>query len=95
MNDKMKTFKDLGLSFDFDEDCITCFDGSCHSNVVSRTDGNEYNVYIATTSKFDSFYICVTPINESSNFESEELNFDDESEAVKYLCDSFIGFKCF
>lgn len=90
----MKTFEDLGLTFEFDSDCATCYDGSCHNTAISKIDGKEYSVHISTNSERDSFRIFACQ-NANTDEESIEEEFTDEEVAVNFVCKNFNGFKCF
>lgn len=93
-NMEQKTFKDFGLSFEFDPTCLTCQQGNCHNNVTSKKDGKEYNVHISTNREFSIFNIYAT---EQMNTDSEttiEETFTDESKAVRFVCENFDWFRC-
>lgn len=90
-----KTFKDFGLTFEFDETCATCFEGNCHNKVTSKKDGKEYNVHISTNKEFTKFAIYATETTNVDDSNSIEKDFDNEEEAVKFVCDNFEWFKCF
>lgn len=89
------TFKELGLTFDFDEDCISCVDGSCHAIVQSSEDGQDYSVHISTDREYSFFDVYATV--SSSTFSDSEISisFNTESDAVTYICENFGNFKCF
>lgn len=90
-----KTFKELGLTFEFDTNCLTCNEGNCH-NIVNSTKNNiEYSVHISTDREFSFFRIYAT---ESSNTDSDlniEQYFTEEIKAVEFINVEFNGFKCF
>ena len=90
-----KTFAEFGLTFEEDASCITCDAGSCHNNVTSKKDGNEYNVHISVNYETKSYWI--TAINNSSSSSKTDLieNFTIEEDAVKFVCENFDWFKCF
>ena len=90
----MKTFEELGLTFEFDTDCATCNDGSCHNISTSKLNGEEYSVHISTNQNKDNFIIHAYPLSDIDDSEINEL-FDDEEEAVKFVCGTFNGFQCF
>lgn len=90
----MKTFEELGLTFDFDEDCATCQDGSCHNIVTAKNDGREYSVHISTNTERNNFEIFAVETASTGDSLIEE-SFENEEEAVKFVCDTFNGFKCF
>ena len=90
-----KTFKDFGLTFEFDPDCMTCSDGSCHNNVTSKKDGKEYNVHISTDRDFSYFSIYATEQSNTDSSSTIEEQFDKEEDAVKFVCENFEWFKCF
>jgi hypothetical protein len=90
-----KTFKDLGLNFDPGSGCNTCMDESCHNQVTRKSDGNEYSVHISTNGARSLFKVYAS---ESANNDSDsdiDEEFDVEEEAVKFVCSTFNGFKCF
>jgi hypothetical protein len=58
----MKTFEDLGMKFEFDSECATCFNGSCHNIADSKIDGQEYNVHISTDAEKTVFRIYASQI---------------------------------
>ena len=87
-----KTFKDLGLIFELNSACITCLDNSCHNNLISKVDNQEYHVHISTNNSFSEFLISSTPLSTS---ETEEKRFYNEFEATNYLCNNFNDFRCF
>ena len=91
---EQKTFKDFGLSFEFDPTCLTCQDGNCHNNVTSIKDGREYNVHISTNRKFSIFHINATEQSNTDGQSNIEESFTDEAEAVKFVCENFDWFKC-
>ena len=88
-----KTFKDFGLTFSPDENCITCIRGRCHNTVTKYSNNEEYHVFISTYEGSNYYEIISTNINNSSD---EIVAFyTNEEEAVKYVCDNFNWFKCF
>lgn len=89
----MKTFKDLGLEFKANSDCVTCDGYSCHNNLIHKITGKEYNVHISIDTENDHYSIYAT-LNSTSDFEIEE-NFDNENEAVNYLLENFENINCF
>jgi hypothetical protein len=90
-----KTFEEFGLKFEYDSDCITCTDGSCHNNVISKKDGKEYNVHISMNSSKTLFTIHATQEANTESNSTIDIEFTDESEAVKFVCENFDWFKCF
>ena len=52
-----KTFKEIGITFELNSACITCLDNSCHNNLISKRDGQEYHVHISTNNSFSEFLI--------------------------------------
>lgn len=89
------TFKELGLTFEFDPKCITCTEGNCHNVSYSLKDNIEYSVHISTNTEYTLFRVYAT---ENANTDSSSAiieNFTVEKEAVKFLCDTFGNFKCF
>jgi hypothetical protein len=89
------TFKELGLIFNYDENCVTCTDGSCHNMSYSLKNNIEYSVHISTNPEYTFFtiYACENGNTDSSSTIIE--SFTVEKEAVKFLCDTFGNFKCF
>jgi hypothetical protein len=89
------TFKELGLTFDFDEHCISCTDGSCHTVIQSSKDGQDYSVHISTDREGSFFDVYAS--TSSSTFSESEINesFQIEEGAVKFICENFGDFKCF
>jgi hypothetical protein len=88
-----KTFKDFGLTFAPDENCITCVRGTCHNNVTKYSDGQEYNVFISTYDNSNYYEITMTKLGDSSD--EKIAFFHTEKEAVDYVCQNFDWFKCF
>jgi hypothetical protein len=94
-NNTPKTFKDFGLEFIPNEDCITCNTGSCHNNATSRIDGKEYNVHITVNYDENEYYVIAAENGSTdSPFDIFEI-FQKEEDAVKFVCDRFNWFKCF
>ena len=58
------TFKELGLTFDFDPSCLSCQDGNCHNRVQSRKGDIEYSVHISTNREYTFFAVLA---EENSN----------------------------
>ncbi len=90
-----KTFKDYGLVFEEDTKCSTCKDGGCHTNVTSLRDGREYNVHISINASETAYSIYATESANTFDATTIDKTFSSESEAVKFLCESFERFKCF
>lgn len=90
----MKTFAELGLTFEFDENCATCTDGSCHNISTYKNDGEEYSVHISTDKEFQNFTVYAYPISDIDESAIDE-SFDNEEKAVNFICTNFAGFKCF
>ena len=89
----IKTLEDFGLVFILSDDCWSCGDYDCHNTTISKKDGQEYNIHIATDSERTNFCLTVTNIPDTNN--AEQMEFMKEEEVVKYLCDNFDAFKCF
>ena len=87
-----KTFKELGITFELNSACITCLYNSCHNNLISKIDGQEYHVHISTNNSFSEFLISATLLCSS---ETSEETFYNEFDATNYLCTSFHNFRCF
>lgn len=94
-NNMEKTFKELGLTFDFTEGCVTCGEGSCHNVSTSLLDGEEYSVHIQTDGDMSVFIINATKTANTSHDNDIEEVFYSEEGAVDYLCNTFESFKCF
>jgi len=93
----MRTFKDLNLNFDFDEEiiCNTCRDGSCHNIATCTKDNVEYSVHISTNPDFTDINVsAVTTSNTESGDDIDEY-FTNENDAVEFICKTFTDFKCF
>ena len=88
-----KTFKDFGLTFEFDPDCMSCTEGNCHNNVVSKKDGRDYIVHISTNREFTVFTVQASENSNTAPVIDEF--FDNEENAVKFVCENFEWFKCF
>jgi hypothetical protein len=91
----MTTFADLGLSFDFDSSCVSCRDGSCHNIVTCKKDGEEYSVHISTNQDYTNINIYATTSASTDSTGGIDKDFTSELEAVKFICDTFNGFRCF
>ena len=87
-----KTFKDLGLIFELNSACITCLDNSCHNNLISKIDNQEYHVHISTNNSFSEFLISATLLCSS---DISEERFYNEFDTTNYLCENFNDFRCF
>jgi len=88
----MKTFEELGMVFDSDGDCNTCYDNSCHNITTLKGTGEEYSLHISTNNTRDKFLIYANSLVDDGEMEAE---FDKEDRAVRYVCQHFNGFKCF
>ena len=89
-----KTFEELGLVFTEGSGCMTCRDMSCHNNVPSVFNGREYNVHISMNPGKTDFMVHAT---ENSNVASSSdlvANFNNEKDAVAFVCKNFVWFKC-
>ncbi len=94
-NKQPKTFADFGLIFSEGSGCITCRDMSCHNNVTSTFNNREYNVHISKNPSDTDFRVHAS---ESANTESGYdiiADFDNETDAVLFVCKVFTWFKCF
>ena len=91
----MRTFEDLGFTFDFDEECATCQNGSCHNIAVCKKDGKEYSVHISTNKEKEFFDIYGYTNSSTDSDDDFYESFTDENEAVNYVCSTFDNFKCF
>ena len=90
-----KTFKDFGLEFHYDKNCVTCSDGNCHNIVTSKHDGREYSVHISTDREGTFFSVYATEqVNTSADTDIFKT-FTEENVAVEFVCDTFDWFKCF
>lgn len=94
-NQTPKSFKDFGLTFIPNEECITCNTGSCHNNVTSKKDGREYNVHITVNFDSNEYYIAASEnASAESSYDLFEI-FPSEEKAVKFICERFDWFNCF
>ena len=89
----MKSFKELGIRFQSEDDCVTCDGKSCHNNVPNKDSGIEYNVHIQTFD--DKLYdIYAHPLESTDSSETLSQNDLTEEQAVKFICDHFEWFHC-
>ena len=95
INKTPQTFKDFGLEFTPNKECITCNSGSCHNNVSSKIDGKEYNVHITIDYDEKAYYVYATENSSTLSPNDVFERFKKEEDAVKYICDRFDWFKCF
>jgi hypothetical protein len=90
-----KTFEEMGLVFSEGSGCHTCRDNSCHNNVPLKRTGEEYNVHISTNPLRTTFRVHAS-INANTVTDDDLCSdFSKESDAVKFVCDTFEWFKCF
>lgn len=91
-----KTFEEMGVVFTAGTGCHTCTDDSCHNTVPLRETGEDYFVHIQTNPSRTRFFINASVAGNTSTSDSSEFNanFFNESDAVKYVCDTFDWFKC-
>ncbi len=95
------TFSELGMKFTQQTDCPNCQTGSCHNRASGKYEDREYSIYVSVSQTHCTedctsvrYEICVS--ENSSTFSGDELNrtFDNEIDAVNYLLDTFVDFKC-
>jgi hypothetical protein len=94
MNEQEKTFEKLDIRFENADGCLTCGGNDCHNNVSSKRNGIEYNVHIAADFMNNVFKITA---NENPNtFSKDDIDeiFDNEHDAVDFLCKNFERFTC-
>lgn len=90
-----KTFEAMGVIFSEGSGCHTCRDNSCHNTVPLRRTGEEYNVHISTDPERSGFTVHATTHANTEADDDIYADFNDESDAVKFVCDTFEWFKCF
>ncbi len=95
MQKQYKTFKELGLDFSKGSGCHTCRDMSCHNNVPSSSNGREYNVHISMNPAKTKFRVHATENSTTFSNSDIEANFENELDAVSFVCKNFEWFKCF
>jgi hypothetical protein len=86
-----KTFLDLGIE---SLSCNTCRSGSCHNIVTSKSDNEEYSVYISVVEKDKMYIVNVCKDSNTSSCEAGNF-FGSEEETVQFLDSNFHNFKCF
>ena len=91
----MTTFAELGLSFNFDSDCVTCKDGNCHNIATCKKDGQDYNVHISTNQEYTDINIYATCSASNDSIDNVDMDFTSELDAVRFICETFNGFRCF
>lgn len=90
-----KTFEEMGVVFSEESGCHTCRDNSCHNTVPLKRTGEDHNVHISTNPGRTAFTIHATTQASTTAHDDIYANFDNESDAVKFVCDTFEWFKCF
>lgn len=91
---EFKTFEKMGVIFSEGDGCNTCRDNSCFNNVPLKKTGEDYIVHISTNPLRTTFRIHAS--SNASTLENDEIcsDFNNETEAVKFVCDTFEWFKC-
>jgi hypothetical protein len=88
-----KTFEEMGVVFK-EGKCDSCRGNSCFNTATLKATGEEYSVHISTDDAKSEFKIhAYTSANTDAQDDIEEY-FVDEADAVKFVCDTFGGFKC-
>ena len=90
-----RTFEEMGVVFSEGSGCHTCRDNSCHNTVPLKKTGEEHNVHISTNPLRTLFRIHSTANTSSTSSDDICEDFDNESDAVKFVCETFEWFKCF
>jgi hypothetical protein len=90
-----KTFEEMGVLFSEGSGCHTCRDNSCHNTVPLKRTGEDCNVHISTDPKRTGFTIHAAIQANTAASDDIYANFNSESDAVKFVCDTFEWFKCF
>ncbi|MBS1597319.1 MAG: hypothetical protein JST75_03780 [Bacteroidetes bacterium] len=91
----IKTFEEMGVNFSEGSGCHTCRDNSCHNTVPLRRTGEDYNVHISTDPGRTTFRVHASV--QANTVTDDEIcqDFTNESDAVKFVCDTFEWFQCF
>lgn len=90
-----KTFKAMGINFSEGSGCHTCRDNSCHNTVPLKRTGEEYNVHISTNPQRTTFRVHASANANTAADDDICSDFNNESDAVKFVCETFEWFKCF
>ena len=90
-----KTFEDMDVHFSEGSGCHTCQDNSCHNNVPLIRTQEEYNVHISTNPLRTTFRIHASSNTNTSADDDICSDFNNESDAVKFVCETFEWFKCY
>ncbi len=88
-----KSFEDMGVVFTAGK-CQSCRDNSCFNTATLLETGEEYSVHISTNNAKSEFFIHASNNTNTAANNDIEAFFLDEAKAVKYVCDTFGGFKC-
>jgi hypothetical protein len=91
----MTTFAEIGLTFNFDSECVTCKDGNCHNVATCKKDGQDYNVHVSTNQDYTDINIYASCSSSNDSVGNIDKDFSSEKEAVNFLCQTFDSFKCF
>jgi hypothetical protein len=92
---KRKTFADVGIIFTAGSGCITCRDNSCQNTVTLKDSDVEYHVHISTYLDRSEFRIHASSNSNTETADDICIDFDNEHDAVQFVCDTFNWFKCF
>jgi hypothetical protein len=95
MNNKFNTFEEMGIVFTNGSGCVTCDDNSCHNIVPNKKNQEEYHVHISTNIERTIFKIFASTVSNSCTLDEISEEFIIEKDAVKFICDNFVWFKCF
>ncbi len=92
---KRKTFAEVGIIFTSGSGCITCRDNSCQNTVTLKNSEKEFNVHISTYQDRSEFRIHASLNTNTEAADDICEDFDNEHDAVQFVCDTFNWFKCF
>lgn len=92
---KHKTFAEYGIDFTSGSGCITCRDNSCQNTVTLKNSDVEYHVHISTYSDRSEFRIHATTNSNTGTIDEFCEDFQNEHDAVEFVCETFNWFKCF
>lgn len=92
---------ELGMVFVKDPNCSDCPTGTCHNRASGKIGETEYFIHVMVFETYCTELCSSTEYNievsiNSSTFSGDELSrkFFTEIEAVDYLLDTFVDFKC-
>lgn len=100
-NTRPTTFRELGITFTKDQNCPSCKSGTCHGRATGIHQDIEYYIHVSVyesycTDACTSTEYSIDVSENSSTFSGNDLNraFTVELDAINYLLDTFVGFKC-